>query len=279
VSISIDNLGLTIFDRQPKVVDMADTTPVPAPIRLDDLIGAICTVHDDDLERLTSAIVAADHLGDVADHLIGHFVDQARRAGHSWTEIGQAMGVTKQAARKRFVPKGPDDTADFGSNADFSRFTDRARNAVFAAHEEARGAGNDTVTPTHLTLGLLTQPEGLAAMAFVSLGADLDRLRDDLRAALPAAVSDPPSLVPYDDAARKALELTFREALRLGHNYVGTEHIALALLEADDGPAALADAGIDKDGVDRFVAEALKLITSTPPAQPGGAGGAGGGAQ
>ena len=77
-------------------------------IRLDDLIDAIKKVHTDALEQLTDAVLAADHLGDVADHLIGHFVDQARRSGASWTDIGRSMGVTKQAAQKRFVPKADD---------------------------------------------------------------------------------------------------------------------------------------------------------------------------
>ncbi len=86
------------------------TSPVPMTgrIRLDDLIDAITGVHADPLDQLTDAMLAAAHLGDLADHLIGHFVDQARRSGASWTDIGRSMGVTKQAARKRFVPKdGP----------------------------------------------------------------------------------------------------------------------------------------------------------------------------
>src|SRR6476659_4602431 len=119
--------------RQPRVVVM--TTP---NIRLDDLIDAIRVVHDDELEQLSSAVVAADHLGDLADHLIGHFVDQARRSGASWTDIGRAMGVTKQAARKRFIPKDLGTTTDLDGNADFSRFTPRAKNVVVAAHAEAQ---------------------------------------------------------------------------------------------------------------------------------------------
>lgn len=77
------------------------------PIRLDDLIEAIKKVHTDALDQLSDAVIAADHLGDVADHLIGHFVDQARRSGASWTDIGRSMGVTRQAAQKRFVAKTP----------------------------------------------------------------------------------------------------------------------------------------------------------------------------
>ncbi len=79
---------------------------LPTSIRLDDLITAIRTVHDDELEQLTTAVVAADHLDELADLLIGHFVDQARRSGASWTEIGRALGVTKQA-RHHHVNRRP----------------------------------------------------------------------------------------------------------------------------------------------------------------------------
>ena len=99
------------------------------PVRLDDLIEAIKKVHSDPLEQLTDAVIAADHLGDVADHLIGHFVDQARRSGASWTDIGKHMGVTKQAVQKRFVPR-----AEGAGARDFARFTDKARRAVVEAH-------------------------------------------------------------------------------------------------------------------------------------------------
>src|SRR5213593_673587 len=93
-------------------------------IRLDDLIHAINQAHTDPLEQLSDAVLAADHLGEVADHLIGHFVDQARRSGASWTDIGRSMGVTKQAAQKRFVPK---DSTDLAADQGFSRYTVRAR--------------------------------------------------------------------------------------------------------------------------------------------------------
>src|SRR3954463_8143744 len=101
---------------------MTTNPNVTSSVRLDDLIDAIKKVHTDALDQLTDAVLAADHLGDVADHLIGHFVDQARRSGASWTDIGRSMGVTKQAAQKRFVSK-----SDLESNDGFSRFTERAR--------------------------------------------------------------------------------------------------------------------------------------------------------
>lgn len=76
------------------------------PVKLDDLITAIKSNQDHDaLGQLSDAVYLGEHLGELADHLIGHFVDQARRSGASWTEIGASMGVSKQAVQKRFVPK------------------------------------------------------------------------------------------------------------------------------------------------------------------------------
>src|SRR5205814_354864 len=167
-------------------------------------------------------------------------VDQARRSGASWTDIGRSMGVTKQAAQKRFVAPALD-PAD-----GFARFTPRARNAVMAAHNEAHAAGNAEVGPEHLVLGLLSEPDGLAAKTILAQGVALDTVRQTVSAALPAGVEQVPDLVPYDARAKKALELTFRQALRMGHNYIGTEHILLALLEQEDGSGALAGLGIDK---------------------------------
>ncbi len=173
-------------------------------VRLDDLIEAIKKVHTNALDQLSNAVLAADHLGDLADHLIGHFVDQARRSGASWTDIGRSMGVTRQAAQKRFVPKDPD-AAKMDPNAGFSRFTPRARSVVVAAQEEARAAGNAQILPGHLALGLLAEPESLTAAA----------VRNAVTPTLPPQADEVPLLIPYDTDAKKVLELTFREALRL----------------------------------------------------------------
>src|SRR5262252_9693197 len=110
-------------------------------VRLGDLIEAIEKLHQSPLDQLTGAVIAAEHLDHVADHLIGHFVDQARRSGASWTEIGRSMGVTKQAAQKRFVPKEPGQVPDLDASEGFSRFTLRAKNSIVAAQNEARAAG------------------------------------------------------------------------------------------------------------------------------------------
>src|SRR5438034_11240962 len=164
---------------------MTEKSDITANLRLDDLIQAIKKVHTDALDQLQDAVIAADHLGDVADHLIGHFVDQARRSGASWTDIGRSMGVTKQAAQKRFVPKGPGELSDLDPSQGFSRFTERARNAVMAAQNEAHAARNEEIGPEHLVLGLLNEPEALAPRAIVAQGVPLETVRQADTATLP----------------------------------------------------------------------------------------------
>lgn len=225
---------------------MTEPTQLTTSVRLDDLINAITKVHDEPLDQLADAVLAADHLGDVADHLIGHFVDQARRSGASWTEIGRSMGVTKQAARKRFIPKSTEMDPQDG----FARFTPRAKNVVAVAHNEASAAKNPVITPAHLVLGLLGDPQAFATRAIVDLGVSLDSVRTAATSALPPAGDDVPDLIPYDVDARKALELTFREALRLGHHYIGTEHILLALLDFEAGAGVLSGLGLEKLAVE-----------------------------
>ncbi|MBG6102638.1 MULTISPECIES: Clp protease N-terminal domain-containing protein [Micromonospora] len=235
---------------------MTDPLQMGNPVKLDDLIQAIKTAHTDALDQLTDAVIAADHLGEVADHLIGHFVDQARRSGASWTDIGRSMGVTKQAAQKRFVPKATE-AAALDPNAGFGRFTPRARNVVMASQEEARASGNAEIGPEHLVLGLLAEPEGLAARVMAGRGATPEAVREAVGAVLPPRAEQVPDLIPYDARGKKALELTFREALRLGHNYIGTEHMLLALLEQEDGAGVLTNLGLDKATVEGDLAAAL----------------------
>jgi hypothetical protein len=240
---------------------MAESAKITTPVRLDDLIGVIKKVHDEPLDQLTDAVLAAESLGEIADHLIGHFVDQARRSGASWTEIGKCMGVTKQAAQKRFVPKTPTDADALDPNTGFGRFTPRARNVVVEAQNTAHAARNTEISPDHLLLALFKDPDGLAVKLLASQHVDADKVAEAVT--LPAGTADDlPALTPFDGAAKKVLELTFRQALRLGHNYVGTEHIVLALLEADDdGP--LQRLGVDQQRFERDLATALEPFTTS----------------
>lgn len=237
-----------------------DDSGISGQVRLDDLIQSIKKAHGDALDQLADAVIAAEHLGEVADHLIGHFVDQARRSGASWTEIGKSMGVSKQAAQKRFVPKG--DAGGFDPDQGFGRFTPRARNVVVLAQNAARDAGSVEILPEHLVLGLLGEPDGIAAKVIVEQGVSLEAVREAATAALPPAADEVPQIIPFDVSARKALELTFREALRLGHNYIGTEHILLALLENEDGNGVLSGLGIDKAAAEANIVAALAAVVA-----------------
>jgi Clp amino terminal domain, pathogenicity island component len=235
---------------------MTEPAKIAYPVRLDDLIGVIKQVHSEPLDQLTDAVLAAETLGEVADHLIGHFVDQARKSGASWTEIGKCMGVTKQAAQKRFVPKAD---AALDPEAGFGRFTPRARNVVVVAQNKAHDAGNDEITPAHLVVALFAEAEGLAVKLLAGQGIDADKVNKAIT--LPPRVAEVPVLIPFSGQAKKALELTFRQALRLGHNYVGTEHLLLALYEAEDDDGTLHQLGLDKDRFERELVDALSAYT------------------
>lgn len=243
---------------------MHDPTPIAYPVRLDELIDAIKQVHHDALDQLADAVLAAEHLGEIADHLIGHFVDQARRSGASWTDIGKSMGVTKQAAQKRFVPRAEATTMDPWRG--FERFTPRARSAVVAAQNAAHKASNSEITPDHLLLGVLHDPAGLATVLLQRQDVDTAAMRAAVQ--LPPACAEMPALIPFSGPARKTLELTVREALRLGHNYIGTEHLLLALLELEDGQDV--EGPLHRSGVDKARAEAdlLVALDSNPSPSP-----------
>jgi ATP-dependent Clp protease ATP-binding subunit ClpA len=236
---------------------VVEPSQIAYPVRLDDLITAIKKVHEDPLEQLIDAVLAAEALAEVADHLIGHFVDQARRSGASWTDIGKSMGVTKQAAQKRFVPKAAADPID--PSEGFNRFTPRARNVVVESQNKAHAARNPEIGPAHLLLALFTDPESVATRLLAGQGVDADAAA--AVATLPPGGDDMPALIPFSGAARKVLELTFREALRLGHNYIGTEHILLALLEAEDGDGPLHALGVDKQRTEDEIIAVLRSLT------------------
>ncbi|MYW92581.1 ATP-dependent Clp protease ATP-binding subunit [Amycolatopsis rubida] len=233
-------------------------------VKLDDLIGAIKANNEKDaLAQLTDAVYVGQHLGDVADHLIGHFVDQARRNGASWTDIGASMGVSKQAAQKRFVPKSDDSPG--GIQRTFGRYTDRARHVVVAAQQAAIESESPGIDTVHLLLGLLSEPDALAAGAIVAQGVTLAAVKEAAEARLPAPVDNAPDPVPFAPAGKKALELTLRESLRLGHNYIGTEHILLGILEQGEGAGyeVLAALGVDKEQAETKIKEYLAEILGT----------------
>jgi hypothetical protein len=246
------------------------------PVRLDDLIGYVKSQDGTALDHVSAAMRISEHLGELADHLIGHFVDQARKAGASWTDIGQSMGVTKQAAQKRFVPKAAE-LAGSGDEASwqaalteafhahpFSRFTPRAKHSISAAAEEARERRHHLVIPEHLALGLLREPNPRARRALRCSWRPGPPARDALVAALPSATVDEPvsGRIPFTGGAKKVLELAVREALKLGHNYIGTEHLLLGVLEDElvAGTGTLSGLGITRERVDEWLGPELARI-------------------
>jgi hypothetical protein len=229
------------------------------------MINLVATLHPDGdpLDRLSEAVRLADRLGELSDHLVGHFVDQARRAGATWTDIGRSMGVSKQAAQKRFTAKPDAGSEGAGSEgmAGFAQFTPRARNVVVTAQNEARTRHAAEIVPAHLVLGLLAEPQGLAARAIDAQDVPLAAVREAALAALPPAADPGPEVVPFDAQAREVLETTLAVALRYGHNYVGTEHILLALLETPAG-ALLTGLGIDPAATAGYVEAMLSELTA-----------------
>ena len=229
---------------------------VASPVSLDTLITFVKVQRPEGsaLDNLADAVAVGEHLGDQADSLIGHFVDQARRSGASWSQIGASMGVSKQAAQQRFVPRG-DPAGGLSIPGDFSRFTQRARAVLAAAEDHARAADSAVIGSDHLALGLFAEPDGLAAKAIAALGVTEPQVRAALGAPEepePAPADDAASRIPLGPGATASLRGTLRWALQMGHNYIGTEHILMGLLDENDATgSALAGLGLAKPAVKR----------------------------
>jgi len=233
----------------------------PAP----SLTELIQTVNDRsaDQDALTRVAAAAEVSGEItskADLLLGHFVDAARHAGRSWAEIGAALGVTKQGAQQRFVDR---DAATAAAEEHLLvRYTGRARASVARAREEALEMGHNYVGTEHLLLGVLADPAAISVRVLAEMGIPADQLR---LAVIEAAVPRPPDTavpadLPFTPRARRVLDLTRGESLRLGHNYIGTEHLLLALVAEQDGIGGrvLREHGVDAD---RARAEVIRALT------------------
>jgi hypothetical protein len=120
----------------------------------------------------------------------------------------------------------------------FERFTDRARRVVSLAQEEARRLDHGYIGTEHILLGLIREGDGVAARALESLGISLDAVRQQVEEIIGRGQQAPSGHIPFTPRAKKVLELSEREALQLGHNYIGTEHILLGLIREGDGVAA-----------------------------------------
>ncbi|GAA4605207.1 ATP-dependent Clp protease ATP-binding subunit ClpC [Actinoplanes octamycinicus] len=150
----------------------------------------------------------------------------------------------------------------------FERFTDRARRVVVLAQEEARMLNHNYIGTEHLLLGLIHEGEGVAAKALESLGISLQGVRQQVEEIIGQGQQSPSGHIPFTPRAKKVLELSLREALQLGHNYIGTEHILLGLIREGEGVAAqvLVKLGADTGRVRQQVIQLVAGHTETPAA-------------
>jgi ATP-dependent Clp protease ATP-binding subunit ClpA len=212
---------------------------------------------DRPLDQLVVAAAAAAQLEDTTDALLGYFVDRCRRDGRSWTEISSALGVTKQAVHKRFAPALAPHIAAATPDSTFERFTDRARHVIAASQQAAASLGAGRVGAEHLLLGLFSEPTGIAGRVLTAMNVTEDSVRaaltsrralgpDDGQDGADSAASDlaaddtdrAPAAPNFTDDGKRALRDALAEALKFGHDYIGTEHILLGLYGNADSTAA-----------------------------------------
>ncbi len=159
----------------------------------------------------------------------------------------------------------------------FERFTDLARRVVVLAQEEARMLNHNYIGTEHILLGLIHEGEGVAARALESLGISLEAVRQQVEEIIGQGQQAPSGHIPFTPRAKKVLELSLREALQLGHNYIGTEHILLGLIREGEGVAAqvLVRLGADLSRVRQQVIQLLhrsggqEPVTARATSRPG----------
>jgi len=197
---------------------------------LQELIDGVRAGSPDDeaLAQLSQASRTVSDLEEVGDALLGHFVDLCRRSGHSWSEISGALGVSKQAAHKRFTFDTPTS----------QRFTKRAQVALSEAEREAHRLGHGFVGTEHILLALLEVTDGLAARVLGEAGISKSLAEEHILALIKRGIAPDEGRLPFTPRAKAVLRRSVEEALRLGHNYVGTEHLLLGLVSDEESVAA-----------------------------------------
>ena len=156
----------------------------------------------------------------------------------------------------------------------FERFTDRARRVVVLAQEEARLLNHSYIGTEHILLGLIHEGEGVAAKALESLSISLEAVRNQVEEIIGQGGSSPSGHIPFTPRAKKVLELSLREALQLGHNYIGTEHILLGLIREGEGVAAQVLVKLGAD-LSRVRQQVIQLLSGYQGPTGGAAGGSG----
>ncbi|MCU1461128.1 MAG: NDP-hexose 4-ketoreductase [Acidimicrobiales bacterium] len=160
----------------------------------------------------------------------------------------------------------------------FERFTDRARRVVVLAQEEARLLNHNYIGTEHILLGLIHEGEGVAAKALESLGISLEAVRNQVEEIIGQGGSSPSGHIPFTPRAKKVLELSLREALQLGHNYIGTEHILLGLIREGEGVAAQVLVKLGAD-LSRVRQQVIQLLSGYQSGKEGATTGGGSGSE
>ena len=211
----------------------------PAPVSLPEVIHWVDaeTSGEQPLARLQTASALVRELADIGDAVLGYFVDQARHAGHSWSEIGDALGVSKQAAQQKHTVR-----LSLGLNAPtFERFTPRARSAVAQAEPIAREWGHDAIGSEHLFLALYREPDGVGAQVLVESGLTADQATAAVGGRVERGASAPEGKISFTPRAIAVFTGALASALEMGHNYIGTEHLLLGLARGDGVAADVLD--------------------------------------
>jgi hypothetical protein len=240
------------------------------PITLDELIRFVHVQNSDSdaLGHLQTAMAVSDGLDEQADHLIGHFVDQARRAGASWTAIGSSMGVSKQAAQQRSVIT--DDLLAASKGKLFARFTPRARDSIVAARTEAHRLNASQVGTEHILLGLLGETDGIAAHVLAEQGVTLATARPHVPSSGEPTTDAPRDRIRFAPSAKQVIKLALRESLRRGHNYIGTEHLLVGVVTETDalGAQVLRELEVDTERLQTSIDAALAGLGSKNRPRP-----------
>jgi predicted DNA-binding transcriptional regulator AlpA len=188
-------------------------------------------------------------------------------AGRIWSRTAIETWIASHPERRSGRPEGGKPKRRFfgGWPAMFHRFTDRARTAIVLAQEQARLLHHNYIGTEHLLLGLSALGEGVAYEVLVSLGAAQDDIRDGVLDMIGEGVEDPKGHIPFTPRAKKVLELALREAIALNHNYIGTEHVLLALVREKDGVAwkVLAKCGLKQKSTREAILQTLSGLGVT----------------
>jgi hypothetical protein len=227
-------------------------------VTLDTLIDQVRTGFETApvLDRLTRAVDVAARVSELGENLIGYYVDEARREGVSWADIGTRLGVSRQAVQKRFIPAG--DAREGDREGFWSRTTEGLRAVVGEAREEARRRRKTYLGTEHLLLALISREDDPATRALAACGAGPAALRAAVDGRVGIPTGDPlPDETPFTRLSLTVLRHALREALRAGTESVDTGHLALGLLTVGDGLAhdVMVNLGLGYDSLRAALAE------------------------